>query len=117
MKEFTYTVTNPIGIHARPAGLLAKQAQRYASVCTITKGDRTQKLTQLMMLMAMGIKQGDTVLVRAEGEDEDCAIQELENYFKANLSGRASKSRFSRLTKGGESFILQLDKGESVLTG
>ncbi len=85
MKEFTYTITNPIGIHARPAGLLAKEAKKFASVCTVTKGGQTQKLTQLMMLMAMGVKQGDTVIVRAEGEDEDTAIQELEAYFKANL--------------------------------
>ena len=85
MKEFTYTITNPIGIHARPAGLLAKEAKKYASVCTVTKGDKTQKLSQLMMLMAMGIKQGDTVTVRADGPDEDIAIRELEAYFKANL--------------------------------
>lgn len=85
MKEFTYTITNPIGIHARPAGLLAKEAKKYASLCTITKGEQTQKLTQLMMLMAMGVKQGDTVTVRAEGEDEETAIRELKNYFKANL--------------------------------
>ena len=85
MKEFTYTITNPIGIHARPAGLLVKEAKKYASVCTIQKGDKHQKLTQLMMLMAMGVKQGDTVTVRAEGEDEERAILELENYFKANL--------------------------------
>ena len=85
MKEFTYTITNPIGIHARPAGLLAKEAKKYVSVCTITKGDKTQKLTQLMMLMAMGIKQGDTVTVQVEGEDEVTAAAELEQYFKANL--------------------------------
>ena len=85
MKEFTYTITNPIGIHARPAGMLAKEAKKYASVCTVTKGDKTQKLTQLMMLMAMGVVQGDTVTVRAEGEDEEIAIRELEAYFKANL--------------------------------
>jgi phosphocarrier protein len=85
MKEFTYTITNPIGIHARPAGMLAKEAKKYASTRTVTKGDKTQKLTQLMMLMAMGIVQGDTVVVRAEGADEETAILELEQYFKANL--------------------------------
>ena len=85
MKEFTYTVTNPIGIHARPAGMLAKKAKEFESVCTITMGDKTQKITQLMMLMAMGIKQGDTVTVRAEGADEERAIAELEAHFKANL--------------------------------
>jgi len=85
MKEFTYTITNPIGIHARPAGLLVKEAKKYTSVCTVTRGDKTQKLTQLMMLMAMGIQQGDTVTIRAEGTDEEIAIRELEDYFKANL--------------------------------
>ena len=85
MKEFTYTITNPIGIHARPAGMLAKEAKKYASTCTVAKGDKTQKLTQLMMLIAMGIVQGDTVVVRAEGADEETAILELEQYFKANL--------------------------------
>ncbi len=57
MKQFTYTVTDPLGIHARPAGQLAKEAKRFSSVCTITKGTETKKLTQLMMLMALGIKQ------------------------------------------------------------
>jgi len=85
MKEFTYTVTNPIGIHARPAGMLAKKAKEFESVCTITMGEKTQRITQLMMLMAMGIKQGDTVTVRAEGSDEERAIAELEAHFRANL--------------------------------
>ena len=54
MKEFDYTIRDPLGIHARPAGLLAKEAKAFSAVCTITKGDQTKKLTQLMMLMARG---------------------------------------------------------------
>lgn len=37
MKQFDYTITDPLGIHARPAGLLAKEAKKFASACTITK--------------------------------------------------------------------------------
>lgn len=85
MKAFTYTIQDPLGIHARPAGLLAKEAKKFSSVCTITKGDQTKKLTQLMMLMAMGVKQGDTVTIQAEGADEDTAIAALEAFFRANL--------------------------------
>ena len=85
MKQFEYTITDPLGIHARPAGLLAKEAKKFASVCTITKGEQTKKLTQLMMLMSMGVKQGDTVTIQAEGADEDAAIQALENFFRNNL--------------------------------
>ncbi|MBO5253971.1 MAG: HPr family phosphocarrier protein [Clostridia bacterium] len=85
MKQFTYTVSDPLGIHARPAGLLAKEAKRFSSVCTITKEGQTKKLTQLMMLMSMGVKQGDTVTVAAEGEDEEAAIAALQSFFENHL--------------------------------
>ena len=85
MKQFDYTITDALGIHARPAGLLAKEAKQFQSVCTITKGDVTKKLTQLMMLMSMGVKQGDVVTIKAEGPDEDAAIAALEAFFQANL--------------------------------
>ena len=85
MKQFEYTIHDPLGIHARPAGLLAKEAKKFTSVCTITKGEQTKKLTQLMMLMSMGVKQGDTVTIQADGADEDAAIQALENFFRNNL--------------------------------
>ena len=85
MKQFDYTITDTLGIHARPAGLLAKEAKKFQSVCTITKGDVTKKLTQLMMLMSMGIKCGDVVTIKAEGADEDAAIVALEAFLKENL--------------------------------
>lgn len=85
MKEFKYVITDPLGIHARPAGLLAKEAGRFQSVCTLTKGDTSRKLTGLMLLMSMGIKCGDEVTVRAEGADEDAAITALEAFFRARL--------------------------------
>ena len=85
MKAFNYTIQEPLGIHARPAGLLAKEAKKFSSACTITKDGQTKKLTQLMMLMAMGVKQGNTVTIQAEGADEDTAIAALEAFFRANL--------------------------------
>ena len=85
MKQFNYTINDPLGIHARPAGLLAKEAKKFASVCTTTKGEQTKKLTQLMMLTSMGIKQGDAVTIQAEGADEDAAIEALKAFFEANL--------------------------------
>ena len=85
MKSATYTITNKMGIHARPAGLLVKEAKKYESECTITKDGKTKKLTQLMMLMSLGVKQGETVTVTAEGADEDAAIAGLKEFFEANL--------------------------------
>ncbi len=86
MKEFTYLVTDELGIHARPAGLLAKLAKTFAgTTVTFTKGEPTVKATQMMKLMNLGVKNGDEVKVAAEGPAEEEAIAALEQFFKENL--------------------------------
>jgi phosphocarrier protein len=86
MKQFNFTITDPLGIHARPAGLLAKEAKSFGdTIITITKDDSTVKASQLMKLMGLGIKQGDTVTIAAEGPAEDAAIAAMEKFLKENL--------------------------------
>lgn len=85
MKSFEYTVTDPVGIHARPAGNLAKEAKQYDSVITITKGGKSAEVKKLMALMGLGVKQGDTVTVTIEGGDEEANAAKMEEFFKANL--------------------------------
>ena len=85
MKEFEYTITDPVGIHARPAGLLVKEVKKYASTITVVKGEKAVNALKLMALMGMGIKQGDTVKVTVEGADEDAAAAAIEAFFKANF--------------------------------
>ena len=85
MKTFEYTIKDELGIHARPAGLLVKEAKKYESECTITKDGKTKKLTQHMKHMSHAIKQPETVTVTAEGADEDTAIEGLKAFFEANL--------------------------------
>ena len=85
MKTFEYTIKYELGIHARPAGLLVKEAKKFESECTITKDGKTKKLTQLMMLMSLGVKQGDTVTVSVDGADEDAAVASLKEFFENNL--------------------------------
>ena len=78
MKQFEYTINDPLGIHARPAGMLVKEAKAFAdTVVTITKNGTTAKAGQLMKLMSLGVKQGDVVTVAAEGANEDAAIAAL----------------------------------------
>ena len=85
MKSFTYTVTDELGLHARPASQLVKESKKYKS--TITESDGVKKTTaaQLMMLMSMGIKKGATVTVSIEGEDEEIAYVAIQQFFKDNL--------------------------------
>ena len=53
MKSFSYTIKDEIGIHARPAGLLAKKAKEFQSVVTLEKGGKTAAATKLMAIMGM----------------------------------------------------------------
>lgn len=85
MKEFTYTIKEPVGIHARPAGLLVKEVKDYQSTVTIIKGDKSVNAVKLMALMGMGIKCGDTVTVQVEGADEETAAPALEKFFNEHL--------------------------------
>lgn len=86
MKQFIYTITDPVGIHARPAGLLVKAVKTLDSTVTIAKADgKSAAGTKLMALMGLGIKQGDTVYVTIEGENEESDAVAMEQFFKDNL--------------------------------
>ncbi|MGN0346655.1 MAG: HPr family phosphocarrier protein [Lachnospiraceae bacterium] len=85
MKQFNYVIKDEVGIHARPAGLLAKEAKKYASKITIAKGDKSAEATKLMALMSLGVKCGEEITVTVEGEDEDAAVNEIKAFFEGNL--------------------------------
>ncbi len=86
MKTFQYIITEPVGIHARPAGLLVKEVKALDSAVTIKKAEgKSVAATKLMAIMGLGIKQGDTVSVTVEGGNEDANAVALEEFFKENL--------------------------------
>ena len=82
MKEFQYTVKDACGIHARPAGLLVKVAKGFASTATLEKGGKT---CDLRKLMALGVKQGDTVTIKVEGDDEAACAEAIQKFLSENV--------------------------------
>ena len=85
MKEFSYTIKDEIGIHARPAGLLAKEAKAFTSKITIEANGKSADVTRLMAVMGLGVKTGAEVVIKAEGDDEDAAIAKMQEFMAANL--------------------------------
>ncbi len=86
MKKFEYTINDPVGIHARPSGLLAKKAKTMGSTVTIATADgRSAAASKLMALMGLGVKQGDTISVLIEGDGEEDDVAAMEQFFKDNL--------------------------------
>lgn len=85
MKQFEYTIKEPVGIHARPAGLLVKEVKKYQSTVTVIKDGKGVNALKLMALMGLGVKCGDSVTVTVEGADEETAAPAIQAFFEANL--------------------------------
>ena len=85
MKEFQYTVKDACGIHARPAGLLVKTVKGFASSATLEKDGKSCDMRKLMALMGMGVKQGETVTIKVEGDDEEAAAAAIQKFLTENV--------------------------------
>ncbi|MBQ4095834.1 MAG: HPr family phosphocarrier protein [Oscillospiraceae bacterium] len=85
MKSFEYTIKDELGIHARPAGMLAKKAKEFESEILLSSDDTTVNATKLISVMGMGIKCGDRITVTVNGKDEERAESEMKAFFENNL--------------------------------
>ena len=85
MKEFQYVIKDEAGIHARPAGMLAKETKNFKSKITLVGNGREADALRLMAVMSLGLKQGAEMTVRVEGEDEEQAAEAMKAFLEANL--------------------------------
>lgn len=82
MLEKKIAIKNATGIHARPASLLVKEATRFKSDCFIIKGDKEYNCRSIMSIMGMGAKQGDEVILKVSGEDEQEAFEAISDLIE-----------------------------------
>lgn len=85
MKELKYIITDKEGIHARPAGLLVKEAAAYPCAVKLCKGDKEVDAKRIFGVMGLGVKCGEEIVIRADGEKEDEAIAVLGKFLEENL--------------------------------
>lgn len=85
MVTFQYIVKDEIGIHARPAGILVKEAKKYESIIKVKKGEREVCATQLLGLMSLSAKCGDEITIRVEGPDEKIACSQIKQFLENNM--------------------------------
>ena len=85
MRSITYVITDRVGIHARPAGIVVKTAQKYQSEITLKAGGCSADAKKLMQLMSLGVKGGEEISVTAVGPDEEEACAAMEKVLKENL--------------------------------
>ncbi len=85
MKEFTYVITDPEGIHARPAGELIKAAKNFSCAIKMTKDVKSGDCKKIFAVMGLGVKNGNEVTITFDGEDEEAACEAISKFMQENL--------------------------------
>lgn len=85
MKEFNYVVTDPEGIHARPAGELVKEAKKYKCSIKLTKDGKSADCKKIFGIMGLAVKNGTAITISFDGEDEDAALEDISKFMQENL--------------------------------
>ena len=86
MVEKTVKIINPSGLHARPASLFVQTAGKYTSEIWIKYGTKKVNAKSIMGLISLAISKGTSIVIGAEGEDEELAIKELEDLIISGLA-------------------------------
>lgn len=84
MAKITVKVTDPVGLHARPASIVVSAASKFASDITISSEGKSGNLKSIMNVMALGVKQGQEITIEAKGADADNAVAEIKKVMKEN---------------------------------
>ena len=85
MRVFRYVIKDEQGIHARPAGLFVKEAASCESKITISKDGKEVDAKRILGVMGLGVKKDQEIVLKAEGSDEDQAIEKLSKFLQENL--------------------------------
>jgi multiphosphoryl transfer protein len=83
--EAMLVLTNPTGLHARPAGLFVQTAAKFQSKIEVQKGGQQISASSIMGVLSLNARNGDTITIRAQGEDAGAAIEALSELVRANF--------------------------------
>ena len=86
MVEKKVIINNEIGIHARPASLLVKEASKYRADSIIIKSGNKYNCKSIMNILSMGAKKGDEIVITCEGPDEEKALEALVYLIEEGLN-------------------------------
>jgi phosphocarrier protein HPr len=85
MVSFEYQITDPEGLHARPAGLLVKSAQACSSEVTVSLNGKNVNAKRIFAIMGLGAKQNDVMTISVEGDKEQTDCADLKAFCEENL--------------------------------
>ena len=84
MAERETTVGPEAGLHARPAAQFVKTAKGFSSDIVVIKGEKQANAKSSLKIMTLGAKKGDSIVIRAEGDDAEVAVDALAELISAD---------------------------------
>ena len=84
MAEKKVTLEPEEGLHARPAAEFVRKAKQFSAEITVIKGEKEANAKSPMKIMALGAKKGDEIVIRAEGDDAEEAVETLVELVSKN---------------------------------
>jgi phosphocarrier protein len=85
MLERTITIGSKSGLHARPAAVFVQNAKGFQSQITLSKNDKTVNAKSILSVLTLGAEQGDQVVLKADGDDAETAIDSLTMLLEGDL--------------------------------
>ncbi len=85
MKQIVVTINTEVGLHARPASLFVKKASEFSATITVQKGERQVDAKRLLGVMSLGVKNGESITITAEGPDEQAAVDALRRLVESDF--------------------------------
>lgn len=79
-------VQNQVGLHARPATFFIQKANEFKSSIWVSKDERKINAKSLLGVLSLGVTRGTSILIEAEGPDEEDAIKALEDLIASNFA-------------------------------
>ncbi|WP_322806765.1 HPr family phosphocarrier protein [Thermanaerothrix sp.] len=85
MVEAKVLIKNKVGLHARPASLFVQTANKFKSAITAIHGERKANAKSILSVLTLGADQGAELILQAEGEDAEEAVQALVSLIESNF--------------------------------
>ena len=93
MKTCRVIVTDPVGLHARPAAMFVEMANKFKAevmLCNLTGTKQWANAKSILGVLTCGVRQNDEIEIKAEGADEAQAVTSLEQLVQSNFVSAAS---------------------------
>lgn len=82
MKNITVTVVDPVGLHARPATVAVNAASKFKCDVEVAYKGRNVNMKSIMGVMSLGIPTQSEITITCDGDDEEVAIQAIEEVLR-----------------------------------